>query len=176
MSKNIFVQSTGLQPSNLAETRFEVAKSERGESIDAELSNNRGTTADLAATIHSAVFDALAPVPEGQSGASESDKILPSAAAFHDASVDPLHSRWPCLGRRDKEEVPLQSPRQRHPPSRSRRRAVSRLRCSRQDLASAPASRRARARASRRFRPRRRPAPSASARTGCSRFRLAAIC
>jgi hypothetical protein len=41
MNKNIFVQSTGLQPSNLAETRFEVAKSVRGESIDAELTNNR---------------------------------------------------------------------------------------------------------------------------------------
>src|SRR5262245_43874870 len=92
MSKNIFAQSTGLQPSNLAETRFEVAKPERGESIDAGLGNNPGATADLAAAMHAAVFDALAPVAEGQSSASESDKILPSAASFHDASVDPLHS------------------------------------------------------------------------------------
>ena len=49
MSKNIFAPSTGLQPSNLAEMRFEVAKPERGESIDAELGNNHGATADIAA-------------------------------------------------------------------------------------------------------------------------------
>src|SRR5262245_61726879 len=92
MSKNIFAQPTGLQPSNLAETRFEVAKPERGESIDAGLGNTPGATADPAAAMHASVFDALAPVPEGQSSASHSDKILPSAASFHDASVDPLHS------------------------------------------------------------------------------------
>lgn len=92
MSKNISAQSAGLQPSNLVQTRIKVAKPERGASIDAELSTNHGATADLAAATHAAVFDAPAPVTGGQSSASESDKILSSAAAFHDAPVDPLHN------------------------------------------------------------------------------------
>ena len=92
MSKNIFAQSTALQPSNLAETRFEVAKPKRGESIDAELGNDHSATAALAAATQVGVFDAPVTVTEGQSSASESDKILPSAALFHDVSVDPLHS------------------------------------------------------------------------------------
>src|SRR5262245_5365924 len=80
MSKNIFAQSSDLQSSDLAETRIEVAKP-----------GNNGAAGDLAAVMHAAVFDALAPATEGQSSTSESDKILPSAASFHDASVDPLH-------------------------------------------------------------------------------------
>ena len=92
MSKNIFAQSFALQPSNLAETRIKVAKPERGESIDAGLGHNQSATPALAAATRASVFDAPAPGTDGQSRESESDKILSSAAAFHDASVDPLHS------------------------------------------------------------------------------------
>ena len=91
MSKHIAAQSTGLQLSNLAQPRIvEVAKTQSGESIALEAGDDRSTK--LSAVADGAQFDALISTTDGQAVSSEADKILPSAAAFHDASIDSLHN------------------------------------------------------------------------------------
>jgi hypothetical protein len=90
MSDRIAEPSTGLQLSNLAQPRIvEVTKPQRGESIIAEHSDNNN--ARFSAVADGAPFESLVSVTDGQAVPSEADRILSSAAAFHDASVDPLH-------------------------------------------------------------------------------------
>jgi VCBS repeat-containing protein len=84
MSKNIFAPSTGLQLSNLSQSRI------AEESITLEL-NGHGARLDVAAVVQDTPFETLVSVADAQPTASEADRILPSAAAFHDASVDSLH-------------------------------------------------------------------------------------
>jgi hypothetical protein len=92
MSKNIFVPSTGLQLSNLAQSRIaESSKSQRDQAITLELNGSHGARLDVAAVVQDTPFETLVSVTDGQPTQSEADRILPSAAAFHDASVDPLH-------------------------------------------------------------------------------------
>jgi hypothetical protein len=88
MSKNIFPQSAGLQLSNSAQSQI-ASKPQRSEPITFEL-NGDGARLDLAAVVQAAPFDALASVTEAQPTPSDADRILPSAAAFRDASIDPL--------------------------------------------------------------------------------------
>jgi hypothetical protein len=88
MSKNIFAPSTGLQLSNSAQSQI-ASKPQRSESITFEL-NGDGARLDLAAVVQAAPFEALASVTEAQPTPSDADRILPSAAAFHDASIDAL--------------------------------------------------------------------------------------
>src|SRR5262245_60410175 len=90
MSKNIFAQSTGLQLSNSAQSQI-ASKPQRSEAITFEV-NGDGARLDLAAVVQAAPFEALASVTEAQPAPSDADRILPSAAAFRDASVDPLHN------------------------------------------------------------------------------------
>jgi VCBS repeat-containing protein len=89
MSKNIFAQSAGLQLSNSSQSQI-ASKSQRSEAITFEL-NGDGARLDLAAVVQAAPFEALASVTEAQPAPSDADRILPSAAAFHDASIDALH-------------------------------------------------------------------------------------
>jgi hypothetical protein len=92
MSKNIFVPSTGLQLSNLAQSRIaESSKPQRDQAITLELNGSHGARLDVAAVVQDTPFETLVSVTDGQPTQSEADRILPSAAAFHDASVDPLH-------------------------------------------------------------------------------------
>jgi Bacterial Ig domain len=89
MSDRIAAQPAGLQLSNLGLPRtVEVTKPQRGESIAAELSDNNN------ARFSAAADGAASPasVTGGQAVPSESDRILPSAAAFHDVSIDALHN------------------------------------------------------------------------------------
>jgi VCBS repeat-containing protein len=90
MSKNIFAQSTGLQLSNSAQSQI-ASKPQRSEAVTFEL-NGDGARLDLAAVVQGAPLEALASVTEAQPAPSDADRILPSAAAFRDASVDPLHN------------------------------------------------------------------------------------
>ena len=89
MSENIFPQSAGLQLSNSAQSQI-ASKPQRSEAITFEV-NGDGARLDLAAVVQAAPFEALASVTEAQPAPSDADGILPSAAAFRDASVDPLH-------------------------------------------------------------------------------------
>ena len=99
MSKNIFTSSTGLQLSNSAQSRIaESSKPQRDEAITVELNDGHGARLDVAAVVQDTPFEALVSVADGQPTASESDRILPSAAAFHDASVDPLRHGMVPLG------------------------------------------------------------------------------
>ena len=92
MSKNIFTPSTGLQLSNSAQSRIaESSKPQRDEAITVELNGGHGARLDVAAVVQDTPFEALVSVADGQPTGSEADRILPSAAAFHDASIDPLH-------------------------------------------------------------------------------------
>jgi hypothetical protein len=84
MRKHIGVQLTGLQSSDLAQPSIVDVATSPVETIDDH-------SVKFAAVVQGAVPDVLASVTNGQPGPSEADKILPSAAAFRDASVDPLH-------------------------------------------------------------------------------------
>jgi Bacterial Ig domain len=93
MSDRIAAQPAGLQLSNLGQPRtVEVTKPQRGESITAELSDSHGKKLDLSAVEEGAPFGAVVSTTGGQAVPSESDRILPSAAAFHDVSIEALHN------------------------------------------------------------------------------------
>jgi hypothetical protein len=92
MSKNIFAPSTDLQLSNLSQSRIaEGSKPQRDQAITLELNGSHGARLDVAAVVQDTPFETLVSVADAQPTSSEADRILPSAAAFHDASVDPLH-------------------------------------------------------------------------------------
>src|SRR5262245_15320124 len=84
MRKHNGVQPTGLQSSDLAQPSIVDVTTP-----SVEISDDRSVR--LAAVEEGAVLDVLAAVTNGQAVPSDGDKILPSGAAFHDASVDPLH-------------------------------------------------------------------------------------
>src|SRR5262245_2425925 len=91
MSKHV-AQPTGLQLSNLAQSRTaEASRHKPGESISIELNGDHGARLELSAVMPAAPFEALVTATDGQAVPSDADRILPSAAAFHDAIVDPLH-------------------------------------------------------------------------------------
>src|SRR5262245_10515903 len=91
MSKHV-AQPTGLQLSNLAQSRTaEASRHKPGESISIELNGGHGARLELSAVMPAAPFEALVTATDGQAVPSDADKILPSAAAFHDAAIDPLH-------------------------------------------------------------------------------------
>src|SRR5262245_55674578 len=92
MSKHDVAQPTGLPLSNLAQSRTaHASKLKPGESISIELNGDHGARLELSAVMPAAPFEALVTATDGQAVPSDADKILPSAAAFHDAAVDPLH-------------------------------------------------------------------------------------
>jgi hypothetical protein len=111
MSKNIFAQSTGLQLSNSAQSQI-ASKPQRSEAVTFEL-NGDGARLDLAAVVQGAPLEALASVTEAQPAPSDADRILPSAAAFRDASVDPLHNGSVPLALLGQEAKKRESLRQR---------------------------------------------------------------